>query len=96
MSNISLLYDARCTYQRFNVYLYIEKKNERLTIFFHQCPFQNDYKDPADDHYEATETVRKILKKQLLTTDLFQQTFLSTILTALDNHTVNNDSMLYL
>lgn len=54
----------------------------------------NDTKDSADYHYEATETVRNILKRQLLTTDLFQQTFLTTILTALDNHTVNNNSVI--
>ncbi|XP_025425669.1 serine/threonine-protein phosphatase 4 regulatory subunit 4-like isoform X2 [Sipha flava] len=54
----------------------------------------NDSKDLADCHYEATETVRNILKKQLLTADLFQQTFLSTILTALDNHSDNNNSVI--
>lgn len=54
----------------------------------------NDTKDSADYHYEATETVRNILKRQLLTTDLFQQTFLTTILSALDNHTVNNNSVI--
>ncbi|XP_025200082.1 serine/threonine-protein phosphatase 4 regulatory subunit 4-like [Melanaphis sacchari] len=54
----------------------------------------NDAKDSADYHYEATETVRNILKRQLLTTDLFQQTFLTTILTALDNHTANNNSVI--
>lgn len=77
-------------------------------LFFFACPgyllsppftpfcffffLQNDSKDPTHCHYEATETVRNILKKQLLTADLFQQTFLSTILSALDSHTVNNDS----
>lgn len=68
----------------------------RLFFYFSACAFQNDdRKDPAGCNYEATETVRNILKKQLLTTDLFQQTFLSTILSALDNHTVNNDGESY-
>ncbi|XP_050440372.1 serine/threonine-protein phosphatase 4 regulatory subunit 4-like [Adelges cooleyi] len=52
---------------------------------------ENESKELVEFHYETTETMRNILKKQLLSADLFQQTFLSTILSALDNSTLNND-----
>ncbi|VVC44329.1 Hypothetical protein CINCED_3A017029 [Cinara cedri] len=45
-------------------------------------------------HYEATETVRNVLEKRMVTADLFQQTFLSTVLSALDNHTGSNQCVI--
>ncbi|XP_050535092.1 serine/threonine-protein phosphatase 4 regulatory subunit 4-like [Daktulosphaira vitifoliae] len=54
---------------------------------------ENESKDIVESHFKATEAVRNILKKQLLSADIFQQTFLSTILSALDNSSINNDTV---
>lgn len=58
--------------------------------------FQNKPKESTNyyRHYEATETLNDVLEKQMFTVDPFQQTFLSTILSALDNHTGSNHCML--